>query len=100
MQTIPGMADLVNGRASITEFRDIELEDLLGRDSVPPRLDLIEKNTLGKNVFVSGLEDQSAQNCVGKLCCKEQIAWSWLMYANTRCIKLNMNYEILSSVKV
>lgn len=68
VQTIPGMADLVNGRASITEFRDIELEDLLGRDSVPPRLDLIEKNTLGKNVFVSG-----AGGSIGSELCRQVV---------------------------
>jgi len=39
VQTIPEIADILSGKARITELREIALEDLLGRDPVPPRAD-------------------------------------------------------------
>lgn len=68
VQGIPGMADLVSGKAAITEFRDIDIEDLLGRDSIPPRMHLIDKNTVGKNVFVSG-----AGGSIGSELCRQVV---------------------------
>ena len=34
VQTMPDIADVVSGRAKIEEIRDVEMEDLLGRDEV------------------------------------------------------------------
>jgi len=39
IQTMPGIADILSGKARITELREVALEDLLGRDPVPPRAD-------------------------------------------------------------
>jgi FlaA1/EpsC-like NDP-sugar epimerase len=33
--TIPGMADIVQGKTKLEEFKDVDVEDLLGRDQVP-----------------------------------------------------------------
>ncbi|WP_257311227.1 polysaccharide biosynthesis protein [Shinella pollutisoli] len=54
IQTIPGMADLVSGRAKISEIADVSIEDLLGRDPVPPRQDLLDADIRGKTVLVTG----------------------------------------------
>jgi FlaA1/EpsC-like NDP-sugar epimerase len=54
VQTIPGVADMVTGRARISEVRDVAVEDLLGRDPVPPNPTLMEANIRGKVVLVSG----------------------------------------------
>jgi FlaA1/EpsC-like NDP-sugar epimerase len=35
--TIPGVADLVSGKAKIDDFKEVEIEDLLGRDPVKPQ---------------------------------------------------------------
>jgi FlaA1/EpsC-like NDP-sugar epimerase len=54
VQTIPGIADLVSGRATVDEIRDVAIEDLLGRDPVEPDQRLLDANIRGKNVLVSG----------------------------------------------
>ncbi len=54
IKTIPGMADIVSGRASFTSLRRVTPEDLLGRDPVAPRPELMGKNITGKVVLVSG----------------------------------------------
>ena len=54
VQTVPGLADVVSGRAKLSDIREVSLEDLLGRDPVPPNQKLIETNIEGKVVLVSG----------------------------------------------
>jgi len=66
IMTIPGMADIVSGRASFTELRQVSPVDLLGRDPVPPRPDLMRKNIEGKVVLVSG-----AGGSIGSELCRQ-----------------------------
>ena len=54
VQTIPGLDDLVSGKASINDIRNVSIEDLLGRDPVSPREDLLNANIRGKSVMVTG----------------------------------------------
>jgi FlaA1/EpsC-like NDP-sugar epimerase len=54
VQTIPGLDDLVSGKASINDIRNVSIEDLLGRDPVAPREDLLNANIRGKSVMVTG----------------------------------------------
>jgi FlaA1/EpsC-like NDP-sugar epimerase len=54
VQTIPGLDDLVSGKASINDIRNVSIEDLLGRDPVAPRMDLLDANIRGKAVMVTG----------------------------------------------
>lgn len=54
IKTIPGMSDIISGRAKISELRNISAEDLLGRDPVAPDPALIAKNIAGCVVMVSG----------------------------------------------
>lgn len=66
VQTIPGMSDIVNGRAAITELRDIEIEDLLGRDAVPPDQSLLERANRDRVVMVTG-----AGGSIGSELCRQ-----------------------------
>ena len=52
--TIPDMRDIVEGRASIDEFKDVDIEDLLGRDPVEPEPNLMKANITNKVVMVTG----------------------------------------------
>lgn len=54
VQSIPGMADMVSGRAKVSEMRDVAVEDLLGRDPVPPEPALMDANINDKIVMVTG----------------------------------------------
>ena len=48
IRTLPGMADLASGRISRSDFRELDLEDLLGRDPVPPNSALLARDLAGK----------------------------------------------------
>lgn len=70
VQTIPGIADLVSGKARINEFREVTIEDLLGRDPVPPRPELMDANIRGKPVLVTG-----AGGSIGSELCRQIIRY-------------------------
>jgi FlaA1/EpsC-like NDP-sugar epimerase len=54
VRTVPKFSDLLQGKASVTQIQDIELEDLLGREPVPPHPELIDRCITGKVVMVTG----------------------------------------------
>jgi FlaA1/EpsC-like NDP-sugar epimerase len=68
IKTIPGMADIVSGRASFSELRRVSPEELLGRDPIPPQPDLMARNVTGKVVLVSG-----AGGSIGSELCRQII---------------------------
>lgn len=68
IQTVPGMADLVHGGASVDQVGDISIEDLLGREPVAPIPELIKANITGKNVMVTG-----AGGSIGSELCRQII---------------------------
>ena len=41
VQTIPELGDIVSGKARVDDISDVEVEDLLGRDPVPPNPKLL-----------------------------------------------------------
>lgn len=54
IQTIPGLSEIINGRAKITELRSLSADDLLGRDVIAPNKALMAKNLFSKVVMVTG----------------------------------------------
>ena len=54
IRTLPGMADLTSGRVTVQDFRELDIEDLLGRDPVPPDADLMARDLAQKTVLVTG----------------------------------------------
>ena len=54
VKTMPGISSLIDGSISINQFKDIEIESLLERETVKPDLSLLEKNITGKTVLVTG----------------------------------------------
>ena len=54
VDTVPALTDLVTGRAQMTQLRPVELEDLLGRDTVDLNSDQIRAMLAGKRVLVTG----------------------------------------------
>lgn len=66
LRTIPGLHDIVEGRARIDDLNEISIEDLLGRDPVPPRADLLGANITDKCVMVTG-----AGGSIGSELCRQ-----------------------------
>lgn len=66
IKTIPSAADLASGVSSVTEIREVEIEDLLGRDSVLPVDGLLDQCIRGKSVMVTG-----AGGSIGSELCRQ-----------------------------
>jgi len=54
IRTLPGLADLASGRVTVQDFRELDVEDLLGRDPVPPDAALLARDLAGQVVLVTG----------------------------------------------
>lgn len=54
LKTLPGIYELINGKISINQIRDVEIEDLLGRDPIELNLDSIAGYLTDKVVLITG----------------------------------------------
>lgn len=63
------MADLIQGRVSIADLRELDIDDLLGREPVMPNHILLAKNILDKVVLVTG-----AGGSIGSELCRQILA--------------------------
>lgn len=54
VQLLPPLRDIVSGRVSVNDLREVGIDDLLGREPVQPIPELIEKTVRDKCVLVSG----------------------------------------------
>ena len=66
VRTLPGMLDIARGIVEISDLKDLEIEDLLGRAPVPPDAVLLRKNIATKVVLVSG-----AGGSIGSELCRQ-----------------------------
>src|SRR5690625_5131533 len=51
---LPLLEDIMTGKVSVTQFRDVQVEDLLGRDPVNIDIGSINESITGKTVLVTG----------------------------------------------
>jgi FlaA1/EpsC-like NDP-sugar epimerase len=63
---IPGLGDLIKGKISVSQIKDVEIEDLLRRDPVVLDEAEISNYLAGKNVLVSG-----AGGSIGSEICRQ-----------------------------
>ena len=68
VQTVPSMSELVSGQARINDIRDLEIEDLLGRDPVQPDSAVVSQSLYQKSVMVTG-----AGGSIGSELCRQII---------------------------
>ena len=54
MRALPGMYQLLSGEVNVSRLRDVEVEDLLGRDPIAVDIDSIAGYVSGKTVMVTG----------------------------------------------
>jgi len=54
VKTLPSIQDIVDGRVSVSDIKDLSIEDLLNRDQVKPNLELLSKNINSKVVMITG----------------------------------------------
>ncbi len=51
---VPSLHELLDGRARVSQLRSVQVEDLLGRDSIELNLDGVRRDLAGKVVLVTG----------------------------------------------
>jgi len=66
VRSLPGVAELAQGKVKVTDLHEISIEDLLGRDSVPVNEGLLNSNILDKVVMVTG-----AGGSIGSELCRQ-----------------------------
>jgi FlaA1/EpsC-like NDP-sugar epimerase len=54
VQTLPTVADIIQGRVSLSDIKDLDVDDILNRDQVLPNPELLSKNITSKVVLVTG----------------------------------------------
>jgi FlaA1/EpsC-like NDP-sugar epimerase len=69
VRTLPSVTDLVQGKVSISDLRELDIDDLLGREPVAPNHILLAKNIVGKVVLVTG-----AGGSIGSELCRQILA--------------------------
>lgn len=63
---LPGVTQLVDGKVKVSDIREVDIIDLLGRDPVPPKPELLKKNIKNKVVMVTG-----AGGSIGSELCRQ-----------------------------
>lgn len=88
LRTIPTFQELISGTVRVEDIRDVGIEDLLGRDTVPPDENLIKLCVNGKNVMVTG-----AGGSIGSELCRQILRQS-----PSQLVLVEMNEFVLYKV--
>lgn len=68
VRTLPSVTELAQGKVTISDLRELDIDDLLGREPVAPDQQLFAKNITGKVVLVTG-----AGGSIGSELCRQII---------------------------
>ena len=66
VRNLPDLGDIATGRISMSDLRELDIDDLLGREPVKPDEQLLNKNTIGQTVMVTG-----AGGSIGSELCRQ-----------------------------
>lgn len=69
VRTLPSVTDLVQGKVNVSDLRELDIDDLLGREPVVPNHILLARNVSGKVVLVTG-----AGGSIGSELCRQILA--------------------------
>ncbi len=94
VKTLPSLSDMAQGKVTLSDIKDLDLEDILNRDQVMPNPELLTKNINLKVVLVTG-----AGGSIGSELCRQIIKLS-----PQKLLLLELNefslYKIYEELKV
>ncbi|WP_460158987.1 polysaccharide biosynthesis protein [Pseudomonas sp. S3_E11] len=93
VRSVPGFMDLASGRVKVDDIQEVDIADLLGRDSVPAQDDLLEHCVRNQSVMVTG-----AGGSIGSELCRQILSLhptTLLLYEHS---EFNL-YNILSELE-
>tara|TARA_B100000989_G_scaffold180379_1_gene135556 strand:+ start:2695 stop:4683 length:1989 start_codon:yes stop_codon:yes gene_type:complete len=68
VKTLPSVSEIVDGRITVSDIKDLNINDLLNREEVKPDIKLLNKNVKSKIVLVTG-----AGGSIGSELCRQII---------------------------
>ena len=68
VKTLPSISEIIDGRVTISDIKDLNIDDLLNREQVEPDKNLLNKNIKNKTVLVTG-----AGGSIGSELCRQII---------------------------
>ena len=68
VKTLPSIAEIIDGRVTVSDIKDLNIDDLLNRKQVKPNINLLKKNINKKVVLVTG-----AGGSIGSELCRQII---------------------------
>ena len=69
VRTLPAVGDLAHGRVRVDDLRELDIDDLLGRDQVEPDRTLMSRQVAGRCVLISG-----AGGSIGSELCRQVLS--------------------------
>jgi FlaA1/EpsC-like NDP-sugar epimerase len=97
VQSVPDFNDVVSGNSRVDDLREIEIEDLLGRDPILPNRALLDASIRGKSVMVSG-----AGGSIGSELCRQIILLApkqLVLFENSEIALYNIERELQAIVE-
>ncbi|APM40303.1 polysaccharide biosynthesis protein [Clostridium kluyveri] len=107
LKLIPGMYEIIDGRVNLSKFREVNFEDLLGRDAVKLDMEGIEKYISDSVVLITG-----GGGSIGSELCRQVVKFnpkelivldnyennSYVLQQefNRKCVQANIKYVIAS----
>jgi FlaA1/EpsC-like NDP-sugar epimerase len=67
-RTVPSITDIASGKFKVSQIRDVDINDLLGREAVQLDLDMIEKYAKDKVILVTGAGGSIGSEMCRQLC--------------------------------
>jgi FlaA1/EpsC-like NDP-sugar epimerase len=89
VRTVPALSDIVLGRATVSDLREVDVSDLLGRHAVEPNLAMMRACIAGKVVMVTG-----AGGSIGAELCRQIVR-----LAPSRLVLLEMSEAALYQIE-
>jgi FlaA1/EpsC-like NDP-sugar epimerase len=97
VQSVPDFNDVVSGSARVDDLREIDIEDLLGRDPILPNRSLLDASIRGKSVMVSG-----AGGSIGSELCRQIVLLApkqLILFENSEFALYNIERELNSIIE-
>jgi len=98
VRTLPSVVDLAQGKVTAADIRELDIDDLLGREPVAPDLKLLSLNITGKTVLVTG-----AGGSIGSELCRQIVQHkphALLLVELNELALYSIHHELESKLKV
>jgi len=97
VRTMPGLDDLATGRVQVSDIREPDIHELLGRDPVAPNHALLNRDIRGRVVMVTG-----AGGSIGSELCRQILKCEprmLLLYEMTEFALFQIEQELLATAR-